>query len=359
MALNPTRVVDFFLTYDCNSACPYCFVQQNGKNLSMSDKVLKKSIDWIANTAKDEVEIVFLGGEPTLHPEKIEQAVEYARKRGEEKGIRFHFTMTTNFLNLTETLAEKLATWKVSYLMSVDGYGERHDRSRPAKDKNITSPFALLQERIGMLKKHQPKLAARITSTPFTVNWLAHDMQKLFEMGFKHFIISPATGIRWTDEKLKQFEEQLTQFSIQRGYQDGQPEPYISPVDDKEKGHQQWGCGAGRGRVSISPEGDIHACARFTGMTAKDPLTLGTITTGINPQGHILKFQDNSYQSRQKCLTCSLREECLGGCPAVNWEESNSLVTPSINECRMMKSIATVKKYVRTNKQPVKEVSHG
>lgn len=45
MALNPTRVVDFFLTYDCNSACPYCFVQQNGKSLSMSDAILEKSID--------------------------------------------------------------------------------------------------------------------------------------------------------------------------------------------------------------------------------------------------------------------------------------------------------------------------
>ncbi|MBU0653516.1 MAG: SPASM domain-containing protein [Gammaproteobacteria bacterium] len=359
MSIFPTRVVDFFLTYDCNSACPYCFVNQHGLKSSMSSETLEKSIDWIADTAKDEVEIVFIGGEPTLEPDKIEHTVQYATAVGAQKGVKFHFTMTTNFLNMDEALAQKLAAWKVSYLTSVDGYRERHDRSRPPRDKNIQSPFSLLEQRIQILKQYQPRMAARVTSTPFTVNWLSHDLQKLAEMGFGHFIISPATGIRWTDAKLQLYGDELAQFALQRAQKNGKPWPYISPLDDADKGKYQWGCGAGRGRVAISPHGNIHACARFTGMTSGDRLPFGDIHNGITTEDNIIKFQDNSYQSRMECLTCPIREECLGGCPAVNWEETGSLVTPSVNECRMMKTTIAVKRRVHAGNEPSKENRHG
>jgi len=325
----------------------------------MSFDIVEKSLEWIAATANKKVEIVFIGGEPTLEADKIEYAVHYASRIGAEKGIQFQFTMTSNFLNIDNDLAKKLAEWKVSYLLSVDGYGERHDRSRPAKDKRLTSPFSLLQERMTMLKTYQPRMAARVTSIPATVNWLRDDLQKLFELGFDHFIISPATGIQWKPEEMKRFGREITQYALQRNIYNGKARPYISPVDDADKGKFQWGCGAGRGRFAINPEGHIHACARFTGMTSIDSLALGDVQNGIIPEGNIKKFQDRTYQSRMICLTCSIREECLGGCPAINWEESGSLVIPSPSECSLMKTFAKVKHDIKTHNNLKKEAGYG
>jgi uncharacterized protein len=311
----------------------------------MTPGILDRSIDWIAENGVGQVQMVFLGGEPTLEPLLIERAVSRARRWEAFGELSFDFTMTTNFLSLDEPLAGKLAEWRVAYLLSVDGFGPRHDRSRPARD--VPSAFAVLAERIGMLQRYQPWLGARVTSTPATVEWLREDLGRLEEMGFRQFIISPASGIPWTDEALACFRDQLIGYARGRKRGAGDPIPYISPVDDPPKGRYSWGCGAGRGRYSIDPSGKIFSCARFAGMASAEPLDLGNIWDGIDPHGNVVRFQDESYATRPGCLNCAIREDCLGGCPAVNWEEAGSLTSPAINECRMMRIIEAVRSAVK------------
>jgi uncharacterized protein len=319
-------------------------MQQKENPISMKPATLDRSIDWAVDTCEQFIEIVFLGGEPTLEPMLIERAVQRAELWESLIPVKFHFTMTSNFLNLDEDMARKLAQLGVSYLLSVDGYGERHDISRPAKD--IDSPFQLLMQRIGTMKIFQPRMSARVTSTPKTVTYLKNDLEKLYEMGFDHFIISPATGIPWSDESLTNFVDQLANFASNRKASKIGRMPTISPVDDKPKGRASWGCGAGRGRFAIDPSGDIFACARFAGLRNTDRLKLGNIYSGIDHTGNILKFQDNSYHSRPGCLHCYVRERCLGGCPAINWEDTGSLTTPSPNECRMMRAMESIQEKV-------------
>lgn len=345
MKIPPTRVVDLFLTYDCNCRCSYCFVQDSGKRISMTPEILDRSIDWIAETAQSEVEIVFLGGEPTLEPLLIERAVNRSMNWQRHSGKRFTFNMTTNALNIDEKLASNLAGWGIRYLFSIDGYGERHNRSRPSI--SYQNPFDHLEQNFAMLKKYQHHISARMTILPKLVSWLCHDMKKLTEMGFDSFTVSPATSIEWSDEDLQSFIDEMAQFAQDRSVKNGRPYPHISPVDDPEQRNSGWGCSAGRGRLSIDPLGKIFGCGRMTSLNDEEGLPFGDIYSGIQPDGNINLFQDQSYESRLECIDCTLRDTCNGGCAAVNFETTGSLVAPAPDQCRFTKAYEAIKQEIR------------
>lgn len=345
--------VDLFLTYNCNCKCSYCFVQDSGSDIRMTPDILDQSIDWIVKHAGGNVQLVFLGGEPTLEPKLIERAVQRCRSWEKRYPVKFAFNMTTNSLNIDEQLAEKLARWGVHYLLSVDGYGERHNKSRPARFTD--KPFDIIKSRFPVLKKYQKHITARLTVLPSLVNGLCDDLIKLQEMGFDAFVVSPATGVPWTDEKLQHYTDEMVRFASDRPVKNGRPVPNISPVDDPAQGKNSWGCAAGRGRISIDPRGKIFACGRMTCLNDEDGLSFGDIFRGIDIDGHINDFQDTTYESRLDCITCDLREKCIGGCAAVNWDANRSLVKPDPTQCRMTHAFEEIKKRVNTN-QPVMSV---
>lgn len=345
MKIPATRVVDLFLTYDCNCRCSYCFVQDSGTRITMSPEILDKAIDWIAETAGSEVEIVFLGGEPTLEPLLIERAVHRSLKWQQYSGKKISFNMTTNALNIDEDLASKLARWGIRYLFSIDGYGERHNHSRPSISHR--DPFGHLAKKFSMLKRHQNYMTARMTILPKHVTWLAHDLRKLTEMGFNSFTVSPATGVNWSEENLDRYIDEMVEFASERRINNGRPFPHMSPVDDIEQRQKSWGCSAGRGRYSVDPLGKIFGCGRMTCLTDKEGLPFGDIFSGIDPKGNIALFQDDTYESRLQCIDCSLREKCIGGCAAVNFETTGSLITPAPDECRFAKAFEAIRRRVQ------------
>lgn len=341
MIIPRTRIVDLFLTYDCNCRCSYCFVKDSGKKIPMTPEILDRSIDWIAETAGSEVEIVFLGGEPTLEPLLLERAIHRSKNWQRYSGKQFSFNMTTNALNITEKLAASLSELEVKYLFSIDGYGERHNNSRPSiTHKN---PFEHIENNFSMLKRYQNYIPARMTILPRNVSWLDHDLKKLTEMGFDSFTVSPATGVLWSEENLKIFVDEMVRFSKNRPVKDGKPFPYMSPVDDPDQGVNGWGCSAGRGRYSIDPLGKIFGCGRMTSLSDEQGLPFGDIYSGIDLNGNITLFQDESYASRLQCIDCFMREKCVGGCAAVNFETTGSLVKPAPDQCRFAKAYDNIK----------------
>jgi radical SAM protein with 4Fe4S-binding SPASM domain len=346
-ALPELSVVDLFLTYNCNCKCSYCFVQDSGSDIRMKPHILDKSIDWIVKHAGPSVQIVFLGGEPTLEPGLIERAVHRCKNWEKYYPVKFSFNMTTNSLNIDEPLAANLARWGIQYLFSIDGYGERHNKSRPARFTD--KPFDIIRARFPMLKKYQQNMTARLTVLPSLVTGLCDDLVKLRQMGFDSFIVSPATGVRWTEDKLQQYTDEMVKFASQRPVNNGRPTPYISPIDDPVQGQNKWGCAAGRGRLSIDPQGKIFACGRMTCLDEKDGLAFGDIFNGIDLNGNINAFQDTSYESRLECLSCDLREQCIGGCAAVNWDDNRSPVKPSHDQCRFIHAFEETKRRVYPN----------
>lgn len=75
------RNVFFHILTNCNLSCRHCYInkEQHGAN-TLDIKVIEKWLDALA-TEGSEDNVIFLGGEPTMHPD-LDKAVLSARKMG-------------------------------------------------------------------------------------------------------------------------------------------------------------------------------------------------------------------------------------------------------------------------------------
>jgi MoaA/NifB/PqqE/SkfB family radical SAM enzyme len=111
---NSTNIFFHILT-NCNLSCRHCYInkEQHGKN-SLPLKTIKSWLGAFAGK-KDSANVVFLGGEPTLHPDLF-LAVKHARKNGYKS-----ITIDTNGY-LFNNILSKIEPEEVDYIsFSLDG----------------------------------------------------------------------------------------------------------------------------------------------------------------------------------------------------------------------------------------------
>lgn len=111
---NSTNIFFHILT-NCNLSCHHCYInkEQHGKNALP----LKTINSWLGVFAgkKDSANVVFLGGEPTLHPDLF-LAIKHARKKGFKS-----ITIDTNGY-LFNSILSKIGPDEVDYIsFSLDG----------------------------------------------------------------------------------------------------------------------------------------------------------------------------------------------------------------------------------------------
>jgi MoaA/NifB/PqqE/SkfB family radical SAM enzyme len=111
---NSTNIFFHILT-NCNLRCRHCYInkEQHGNN-SLPLKTIKSWLDAFSGK-KDGANVVFLGGEPTLHPDLF-LAVKHARKKGFKS-----ITIDTNGYLFNDILS-KIGPEEVDYIsFSLDG----------------------------------------------------------------------------------------------------------------------------------------------------------------------------------------------------------------------------------------------
>ena len=94
-------MINIFVTYRCNLACPYCFARplRQDHPQDMGAAAFDKLLGWMSKVSLPAV--AFIGGEPTLHPELAEM-IEATREAG------IAVVLFTNGL-FSNSLAERLA----------------------------------------------------------------------------------------------------------------------------------------------------------------------------------------------------------------------------------------------------------
>lgn len=96
------------LTHSCNRRCKFCIDYRLGEDAWLSHEALTRALDWAK--ASGIREVLFIGGEPTLHP-KFRQYCQEAKARG------FELIVTTNLQN-TDVVIQNLDlvdSWNFSY----------------------------------------------------------------------------------------------------------------------------------------------------------------------------------------------------------------------------------------------------
>lgn len=340
----PITNLELFLTENCNLACDYCFVRnKRPKKMSFEDIVAAINFLVFYSADKKLLNITLFGGEPLMEKENIYKVVDYCEKIKNESGNKiFSISITTNGTLITEELLQR-TQGKVNYLLSIDGDQETHDASR--KFSNGKGSFQTIVSKIGLLKKYQPWIGARMTILPDTVEHLKKNVSYLFSLGINQFLIGLATDVKWDQASLHSYEKQLTEvgkFYISKKQTGGQIRMTI--FEKNEKGinchEHEWGCGAGRNTISVDTNGDIYPCSKFLGYEGFDceELKLGNIYSGITNIELRVKMSQITNDSFPGCGSCKEINACMGGCPADNYFLNKDLYKPGSAHCELKKT---------------------
>jgi len=133
------------LTGSCNMSCKYCYDYDLLRCMSnVGFEKIKQSIDYLLQN-RDNLCIVFHGGEPLLRFDVIKKTVEYINI--EWGGKQVNFQMQTNGLLLNDEIISFLETHNISVGLSLDGITEETNVFRRFHDgKSSLKRFAKIIE---------------------------------------------------------------------------------------------------------------------------------------------------------------------------------------------------------------------
>jgi len=339
----PVTNMELFLTEGCNLSCDYCFVRGKSPK-TMSWENIVSAINFLVLYSGDEnlLNLTLFGGEPLLEKKNIYKIVELCGKLKTNSGKKdFAISITTNGTLITETLLKR-TQGKINYLLSIDGNEETHDRYR--KFNNGKGSFKKTVSKIGLLKKYQPWLGARMTILPGSVHHLSDNVAYLSSLGINQLLLGLAMDSTWDKKALETYEKQLMkvgEFYI--GKRQSADPLRITLFERDEKGinchEHEWGCGAGRNTVSVNTDGDIYPCSKFVGYESFDcmEMKLGNIYEGITNIPLRVKMSQITNDAFPGCSRCKEINACMGGCPADNYYLNKDIYKPGQAHCDLKK----------------------
>ncbi len=351
--LSRMSYMEMILTDQCNLRCSYCFEKDKNPH-NMSDETAIAAVDFLmqeSGPAKN-LTLLFFGGEPLLRFDMIKKVHKYAGEQASIRGKTITWDMTTNGTLMTEEKAKWLRDHRVKYLLSMDGGRTDHDRYR--RYANGRGSFDVIAKNLRMMKRYQPWMGAKISVTPESARNLRRSMDELYALGINQFILGYAHGLPWTIEDLvgyeqamyevcelyleKKFKEEHFRLTL---FEEGEP--------GEAKSQCSFGCGAGRGRFCVDSYGDIYGCSKLATITGmrNGVLPYGNVFQGFTRIENRMKFLISEVGPREKCAQCEFKEECGGGCPAVNYKATGSIYDPDDLGCRIVFINMRVHEYMR------------
>ena len=318
------------VSHDCNLACRYCFAGQgeyHGDRALMSAEVGKAALDFlIANSGnRRNLEVDFFGGEPLMNFEVVKELVAYGRKREEETGKHFRFTLTTNGILLNDEVIEFANRELKNVVLSIDGRQAVNDAMRPTRNGKGSYEVILPKYR-EFQKKRKGEYYIRGTFTRNNLDF-AEDVRSLMDEGFDVISMEPVVAppeesysIREEDVPiLKEQYDVLAKDLVDRALA-GHPVTFFHFMIDLTGGPCVYkrlsGCGSGTEYLAVTPWGDLYPCHQFVG---NEDFRLGDVWKGIERTDIVGEFKQNNVYAKEKCRTCFARFFCSGGCAANAW----------------------------------------
>ena len=322
----PLRALSLAVAQRCNLGCTYCYAEGGdfgSQPREMEWKVAEAAVRQLIEAAapSERVNLAFLGGEPLANSALIRRATEFAAELAAAKGIRIGFAITTNGTLLGETEGDFLARFGFSVTISIDGIGPVHDSLRPAKGGR--GSFNRIRDRIASLRARHPglPLAARVSVTPRNLD-LRETLDGLLELGFNSVGFSPVLHAPSGRDEMRELDlDRLLRAMISCGEEYEQRvaagERYgfsnlETALQEIHRGtHRPYPCGAGAGYFGVEASGELAACHRFVGDTAR---RLGDVDTGIDLERQRAWLAERRVETQEPCRSCWARYLCGGGC---------------------------------------------
>jgi len=345
-------------TSDCNLNCRYCFANSGETQLYMSPQIAAAAIRRaFANAQGRRVSIAFFGGEPSLTPQIIQDAVAYARSLAtghpDIKGLEF--SITTNGV-MPQKFRDFLVRENFLVNLSADGAPEIQNRQRPGKHGAKSAPAVEHSIRAFVVAGLEMKI--RATVTDISVGHMAEMVDWLHSLGASQLHFEPLSiagraalltrGERMTRPDVADFAANL-KAAILRGSELG-----VGVVNSSfmnlANPPREFCEGNPRHRFAITYSGDVTTCVEVQDrchpvsgefMVGRyDPDSDEVIATKSRGRA-TSACQLVSIQARpdNPCANCFAQRICGGGCPVRNYHITGDSATVDPYRCQLVREM--------------------
>jgi uncharacterized protein len=340
-----TKTITFVVTEQCNMRCTYCY--QTGKNNNrMTREVAFKAIDTILDQNKMRgyldpeetpgVILDFIGGEPLLEIELIEDIVDYFRWKAFELNHPwldcYMFSFSSNgLLYFDENVQRFLAKndGRVSLAITIDGDKTLHDACRV--DIAGQGTYDRVSKAIKDLVAKGRLKSTKVTIAPGNVAYVKDAILHLFDLGLTDIHANCVFEEGWEKKHARELYRQMVALADVMIEKKLYETKYVSlfseiigqPMDPAENGN--W-CGGDGKMLAIGPDGRLYPCLRYMSYSlesGRDPLVIGDIECGIYadcPELDRLKSITRRSQSTDECFNCPVASGCAW-CTAYNYDK--------------------------------------
>lgn len=361
-----SKNITFIVTKDCQLACKYCYLVGKNDKERMSWQTAKSAIDYILNNEEqfNEGAVVwdFIGGEPFLEIELIDQICDYIKKemfkRGHHWFNSYRFSFSTNGINYHTKEVQDFIKKNLNHLsigITIDGTKQKHDLNRIWKvDGPEKGSYEDVVKNIPLWLSQFPEGATKVTISSADIPYIKESVLHLYSLGIHEVNINVVFEDVWNEGDDLLFEDQLMQLAdaiIDNDYyQDYACSFYSEHIGkplDPTIDNVNW-CGAGK-MLSVDAAGNFYPCTRFAAysLREKKPIIIGNVKDGID-QNKLRPFLtlDRTTQSPQKCLDCEVASGCAW-CQGENYDaaETDTIYQRSTAICKMHKARVRANNY--------------
>lgn len=371
-----SKNITFIVTKDCQLACKYCYLVGKNSHERLSWKVAKEAIDYILDREDEfrEESVIwdFIGGEPFLEIELIDQICDYLKtemfRRNHHWFNSYRFSFSTNGINYHTDKIQRFIEKNLNHLsigITIDGTKRKHDLNRIWKKQErghgvLQSPgeekgsYEDVVKNVPLWLSQFPNASTKVTISSADIPYIKESVLHLYSLGIKEVNINCVFEDVWKGEDDVIFEQQLLELAdtiinqaLYRDHTCSFYQEFIGKPLDPVKDNNNW-CGAGK-MLAIDAAGNFYPCTRFAeySLREKPARIIGNIYDGID-KNKLRPFLslDRITQSKKECIDCEVASGCAW-CQGENYDaaDTNTIYQRSTAICKMHKARVRANNY--------------
>lgn len=369
-----TRNVTFMVTNDCSLRCKYCYEINKGHDYMTFDTA-KKFIDLLLSGEKGFSDYVdpsfskgiileFIGGEPFLAIDLIDQIVDYFKIRAAEMqhpwATNYMISICSNgvayFDPKVQRFLEKNKN-RMSFSVTIDGDKELHDSCRVFPD-GVTGSYdvAVAAAKDWMNKGYY--MGSKITIAPGNLPFLKKAILHMVELGYNEINANCVYEKGWEQEHAIEFYKQLKDIANYWNDNDLVESHYLSLFEStffkpkKEDDLQIW-CGGTGSMLAVDWRGYLYPCIRYVDTSLgceRPPVIIGDVDNGLAQREcerncvECMRKINRRTKMSDECFYCPIAEGC-SECAAYNYQVTGSMDSHVTFICEMHKARALANVY--------------
>lgn len=369
------RTITVQVTDACNLCCSYCYQINKSTNV-LSLENAKKFIDLILtddSTINDHInrynsDIVildFIGGEPLLEIDLIEQVCDYFLTRMIETNHPwlpyYQITVGTNGVLYNDPRVQRFIKkylGRLSFNITVDGNKKLHDSCRVFPDGSGSYDLAIAAAEDWIKTSGMRVPSTKLTIAPGNVEYLSEAIIDMMNHGFININENCVYEEGWTIEHAKVLYRELKKLAnyvlehdleTSHTFRIFNPDWYRPMM---EEDNQNW-CGGDGRMLAVDVHGNLFNCIRYMesslGNDAK-PLIIGHVDRGIGiteedkQNLHCMQCINRRSQSTDECFHCPIANGC-GWCTGYNYQKFGTCNKRATYTCQMHQAASLANAY--------------